>query len=134
MDQRRQAHYRGAALPPLLSSSFSPRCTCWGGRSLSGGWRGWWRGLQNGLSTATGGMTSEGLRPGPTPFSPSRRLEIDTSKAQAEAWPGVQTGLWMLGGSTHYLDYLKVEPKLSLAARVVGSRLCLAGMEFRQDI
>ncbi|MBV9550220.1 MAG: alpha-2-macroglobulin family protein [Alphaproteobacteria bacterium] len=58
-----------------------------------------------------------------------RRLEIDTSKPQAEACL-VFTHPLDAGGGTHYEDYVSLNPATKVAARVVGERLCLAGLAF----
>ena len=58
-----------------------------------------------------------------------RRLEIDTSKPQAEACL-VFTRRLDASGKTQYLDYLAIDPAIKVAARVVEDRLCLAGLEF----
>jgi len=70
---------------------------------------------------------------GDAPATPSefafRRLEIDTSKAQAEACL-VFTRRLDASGRTNYQDYLTLDPVIKVAARVVDDRLCLAGLEF----
>ena len=58
-----------------------------------------------------------------------RRLEIDTSKAQAEACL-VFTHDLDASGKTHYEDYLAIDPQTRIAVRVTGSRLCMAGLVF----
>ena len=70
---------------------------------------------------------------GAAPAVPSefafRRLEIDTSKAQAEACL-VFTRRLDATGKTNYQDYLAIDPATKVAARVVDDRLCLAGLAF----
>ena len=84
--------------------------------------------LQNGISAITGGGTSG------TPAQPSgpfdfRRLEVDVTKPQAEACL-VFTRTLDASGRTHYQDYLTIDPIVRVVARVVDTRLCLAGMDF----
>ncbi|HEU4549223.1 MAG TPA: MG2 domain-containing protein, partial [Rhizomicrobium sp.] len=83
--------------------------------------------LQSGLSTVTGGF-SRPRAPAPQEFA-FRRLEIDVSKPQAEACL-VFTRPLDASGRIHYLDYLSIDPLAKVAARVVGTRLCLAGLSF----
>ncbi len=73
---------------------------------------------------------------GATPPSPEqaqdfafRRLDIDVSKAQAEACL-VFTRQLDASGRTHYEDYLTIDPTVRVATRVVDTRLCLSGMAF----
>jgi len=58
-----------------------------------------------------------------------RRLEIDTSKPQAEACL-VFTRTLDESGKTHYEDYLAFDPPTQIAVRVTGDRLCIAGLAF----
>jgi uncharacterized protein YfaS (alpha-2-macroglobulin family) len=58
-----------------------------------------------------------------------RRLEIDTSKPQAEACL-VFTHPLDGTGKTQYEDYVALDPATKVAARVVDTRLCLAGLAF----
>ncbi len=58
-----------------------------------------------------------------------RRLEIETSKARAEACL-VFTHALDERGKTRYGDYLTIDPKIPVVARAVGSRLCLSGLAF----
>ncbi len=60
-----------------------------------------------------------------------RRIEIDTSKPQAEACL-VFTRKLDATGKTHYEDYFTVDPKTTTAARVTDDRLCLAGFDFNK--
>jgi uncharacterized protein YfaS (alpha-2-macroglobulin family) len=83
--------------------------------------------LQSGLSTVTGGFPHPHAQ-APQDFA-FRRLEIDVSKPQAEACL-VFTRPLDASGRIHYLDYLSVDPLTKVAARVVGTRLCLAGLSF----
>ena len=58
-----------------------------------------------------------------------RRIEIDTSKPQAEACL-VFTRKLDATGKTRYEDYFTVDPKTAIATRVADDRLCLAGLAF----
>src|SRR5215471_9501576 len=58
-----------------------------------------------------------------------RRLDIDTTKPQAEACL-VFTRDLDASGRIHYEDYFSIEPKVRVANHVVGERLCLSGLEF----
>ncbi|MBN9557482.1 MAG: alpha-2-macroglobulin family protein [Alphaproteobacteria bacterium] len=79
-----------------------------------------------------------GLVPATTPAqqaaSPEfafRRVEIDTTKPQAEACL-VFTRSLDESGKTHYQDYFSIEPKTAVAAHVAGQRLCLGGLDFNK--
>ena len=80
--------------------------------------------LQNGLAAVTGSAPVEEARD----FS-FRRLDVDVSKAQAEACL-VFTRALDASGRTHYEDYISIDPALKVAVRVVDTQLCLAGMAF----
>ena len=85
--------------------------------------------LQNGIAAVTG--TPSRISAGPSgPFA-FRRLEIDVSKPQAEACL-VFTRTLDAGGRTHYEDYLTIDPSVRIAARVMDTRLCLAGLDFNK--
>src|SRR5688572_12109774 len=83
--------------------------------------------LQSGISAVTSGATP------PAPERARdfafRRLDIDVSKAQAEACM-VFTRQLDASGRTHYEDYLTIDPTVRVATRVVDTRLCLSGMAF----
>lgn len=83
--------------------------------------------LQNGLSNVTSGMTSAQPE-APRDFA-FRRLDIDVSKAQAEACL-VFTRSLDATGNTQYQDYLTIDPVVRIATRVVDTRLCLSGLSF----
>jgi uncharacterized protein YfaS (alpha-2-macroglobulin family) len=83
--------------------------------------------LQNGLSAVTGGLS--GAPSGEAADFAFRRLDVDVSKPQAEACL-VFTRALDASGKTHYEDYLSIDPALRVVARVVDTRLCLAGMAF----
>jgi hypothetical protein len=97
-----------------------------GGGGQSGG--GFAARLQAGLS---------GLAPSPSasPEFAFRRLEVDTTKPQAEACL-VFTRTLDASGHTHYADYVSVAEGNAagprLAMRVMDSRLCLAGLDFNK--
>jgi uncharacterized protein YfaS (alpha-2-macroglobulin family) len=80
--------------------------------------------LQNGIAAVTGSVSPE--QAGDFAF---RRLDVDVSKAQAEACM-VFTRALDASGRTHYEDYISIDPALKVAVRVVDTRLCLAGMAF----
>jgi alpha-2-macroglobulin len=82
--------------------------------------------LQNGLAAVMGSAPATEVPPKDFVF---RRLEIDTSKPEAEACL-VFTAALDASGKTHYMDYLSVDPAVRIAARVVDTRLCLAGLSF----
>ena len=83
--------------------------------------------LANGVTAITTGFT-----PPPTEQEWSfafRRLEIDTTKPQAEACL-VFTRDLDASGRTHYEDYFSIDPQTRVAAHVVGARLCMSGLAF----
>ncbi|HEY5348028.1 MAG TPA: hypothetical protein VIJ72_07540, partial [Rhizomicrobium sp.] len=92
-----------------------------GGRGTGGG--GLMERLQNGLSAMTPAQLAGG------PEFAFRRLEIDTSKPQAEACL-VFTRTLDASGRTHYEDYFSIDPATRVASRVVDSSLCLSGLSF----
>jgi uncharacterized protein YfaS (alpha-2-macroglobulin family) len=57
-----------------------------------------------------------------------RRVDIDTTKPQAEACLVFNRPLD--AGRANYKDYIAIDPDTRVAARVVGDRLCLAGLDF----
>jgi uncharacterized protein YfaS (alpha-2-macroglobulin family) len=83
--------------------------------------------LANGVTAITTGFT-------PSPVAQEaafafRRLEIDTTKPQAEAC-FVFTHDLDASGRTHYEDYFSIDPKIRVAAHVVDARLCVSGLDF----
>lgn len=60
-----------------------------------------------------------------------RRLEIDTSKPQAEACLAFTRTL-DVSGATRYEDYLAATPEVPLAVRPTENRLCVAGFAFNE--
>ncbi|HEY0106246.1 MAG TPA: MG2 domain-containing protein, partial [Rhizomicrobium sp.] len=83
--------------------------------------------LQNGLSAITGSMTPSQMAQ--SPYFAFRRLEVDTTKPQAEACL-VFTRSLDASGRTHYEDYFSIDPKVKVASHVVDDRLCIAGLDF----
>src|SRR5215469_824266 len=83
--------------------------------------------LNNGLSSITGSLTP--AQQAEAPEFAFRRLEIDTTKPQAEACL-VFTRSLDASGKTHYEDYFSIDPTTRVAARGVDDRLCLAGLSF----
>lgn len=84
--------------------------------------------IQRGISTATGTAPPPQA---PLPEFAFHRLEIDTSKPQAEACL-VFTRALDAGGRTHYEDYLSIAPETRIVARAFESRLCIAGLGFNE--
>ncbi|MEI9930069.1 MAG: MG2 domain-containing protein [Rhizomicrobium sp.] len=58
-----------------------------------------------------------------------RRLDVDTTKPQAEACM-VFTRDLDASGKTRYEDYIAIDPATRVASHVVDSRLCLSGLDF----
>jgi uncharacterized protein YfaS (alpha-2-macroglobulin family) len=86
--------------------------------------------LNNGFSSITGSLTP--AQQAEAPEFAFRRLEIDTTKAQAEACL-VFTRSLDASGKTHYEDYFSIDPATRVAAHVVDDRLCLAGLAFNSS-
>jgi uncharacterized protein YfaS (alpha-2-macroglobulin family) len=97
-----------------------------GGSSGSGGGSIFAR-LQNGFSSVSGSLSPPATEQAEE-FA-FHRLDIDTSKAQAEACL-VFTRDLDASGHTHYEDYLKIDPQTRIVSHVVGSSLCLSGLDF----
>jgi uncharacterized protein YfaS (alpha-2-macroglobulin family) len=83
--------------------------------------------LENGITQLTRGVTPTRLAQGGEFVF--RRVEVDTTKPQAEACL-VFTGDLDASGKTHYGDYIAIDPKVRVATHVVDSRLCLSGLDF----
>jgi hypothetical protein len=96
-----------------------------GGHGKLGG--GFFDRIAGGLSQIGGSMTPAQMAEAPN-FA-FRRLEIDTTKPQAEACL-VFTRSLDASGKTHYEDYFSIDPQTRVAAHVVDDRLCLAGLDF----
>ena len=75
--------------------------------------------LQNGLSSVTGTLTPAQIAEAPDFVF--RRLDIDTTKPQAEACL-VFTRNLDASGRTHYEDYFSVDPETRVASHVVDNR------------
>lgn len=58
-----------------------------------------------------------------------RMVDVDTSKPQAEACIAFTRPL-DASRRTNYKDYIAIDPDTRVALRVVGERLCLAGLDF----
>ncbi|MBV9692312.1 MAG: alpha-2-macroglobulin family protein [Alphaproteobacteria bacterium] len=88
-------------------------------------------GILQRLASGFGSIT-EGLTPPPVAQASEfvfRRLEIDTSKPEAEAC-FVFTRDLDASGKTHYEDYFAIDPAVKTAMHVVDSRLCVSGLSF----
>jgi uncharacterized protein YfaS (alpha-2-macroglobulin family) len=85
--------------------------------------------LQNGLSSVTGTLAPAQIAEAPNFVF--RRLEIDTTKPQAEACL-VFTRNLDASGRTHYEDYFSIDPETRVASHVVDNRLCLSGLDFNK--
>ncbi|MDE2350537.1 MAG: alpha-2-macroglobulin family protein [Alphaproteobacteria bacterium] len=83
--------------------------------------------IQRGFSAATGGTSTP--TPPPPPEFAFHRLDIDTSKPQAEACL-VFTRKLDDSGKTHYEDYLSIKPETRIVVRPTETSLCLAGLDF----
>ncbi|HJW41428.1 MAG TPA: MG2 domain-containing protein, partial [Rhizomicrobium sp.] len=97
-----------------------------GGRSspLGGGF---FSRIAGGFSSITGSMTPSQMAE--APYFAFRRLEVDTTKPQAEACL-VFTRSLDASGKTHYEDYFSIDPATKVASHVVDDRLCIAGLDF----
>lgn len=76
----------------------------------------------------------EGLTPAQMAEAPEfafRRLEIDTSKPEAEACL-VFTRKLDASGRTRYEDYLSFRPETRVAVRAADERLCIGGLAFNE--
>ncbi|MBS0470473.1 MAG: alpha-2-macroglobulin family protein [Proteobacteria bacterium] len=96
-----------------------------GGSKTPGG--GFFERIAGGASSITGTQTPAEMAA--APYFAFRRLEVDTSKPQAEACL-VFTRNLDASGKTHYEDYFSIDPTTRVASHVVGDRLCLAGLDF----
>src|SRR5215467_9675197 len=83
--------------------------------------------LENGITQLTHGIAPAKVAQGGAFVF--RRVEIDTTKPQAEACL-VFTGDLDASGRTRYEDYIAIDPKIRVATHVVDSRLCLSGLDF----
>jgi uncharacterized protein YfaS (alpha-2-macroglobulin family) len=83
--------------------------------------------LENGFSQLTAGIAPVKVAQGGEMVF--RRVEIDTTKPQAEACL-VFSRYLDASGKTRYEDYISIDPKVRVATHVVDSRLCLSGLDF----
>jgi hypothetical protein len=83
--------------------------------------------ITGGLSSVTQSLTPSQMAQ--APYFAFRRLEVDTTKPQAEACL-VFTRDLDASGRTHYEDYFSIDPVTKVASHVVGDRLCIAGLDF----
>jgi alpha-2-macroglobulin len=88
---------------------------------------GFFQRIANGYSAITASQILPGAQAGGEFVF--RRLDIDTTKPEAEACL-VFTQDLDGSGKTHYADYLGVDPDTRVALRVAGPALCLAGLDF----
>jgi alpha-2-macroglobulin len=95
----------------------------------AGGTGGLFSRIASSMSSGTGTTTMTPGEMASSPYFAFRRLEVDTSKAQAEACL-VFTRNLDASGRTHYEDYFTVDPQVKVASHVVDNRLCLAGLDF----
>jgi uncharacterized protein YfaS (alpha-2-macroglobulin family) len=85
--------------------------------------------LETGFASVTQGLTPAQIaQSGDFAF---RRLEIDTTKPQAEACL-VFTRDLDASGKTHYEDYIAIDPNVRVVSHVVDARLCLSGLDFNK--
>lgn len=82
--------------------------------------------LSGGLTTVTEAVTSTAQASDSFAF---RMVDIDTTKPQPEACI-VFTRDLDASSRTNYKDYIAIEPDTRVALRVVGTRLCMAGLDF----
>ena len=78
-------------------------------------------------STVTGTMSPQQMVEAPE-FA-FHRLEIDTTKAQAQACLVFTRDLDQ-SGRTHYEDYLTIDPQTRIVVRAMDERICIAGLDF----
>jgi hypothetical protein len=88
---------------------------------------GFFQRIANGISAITTGAVAPTAEAGGE-FA-FHRLDIDTSKPQAEACL-VFTQNLDASGRTHYADYYSIDPDARVVPRVAGPALCLAGLDF----
>lgn len=98
-----------------------------GGEQGSSGGNSFFARLSRGFSSVTHVMSPKEMAQAPE-FA-FRRLEIDTTKPQAEACL-VFTRNLDVSGKTHYEDYLSIDPQTRVVTRAVDQRLCIAGFQF----
>ncbi|HEX4294655.1 MAG TPA: alpha-2-macroglobulin [Rhizomicrobium sp.] len=99
-----------------------------GGKTPQGSQDGILQRLASGFNSITAGLTPPKVAQGGE-FA-FRRLEVDTTKPQAEAC-FVFTRDLDASGKTRYEDYLAIDPATRVAMHVVDERLCVSGFDFK---
>ena len=99
-----------------------------GGKTPQGQQGGILQRLASGFNSITAGLTPPKVAQGGE-FA-FRRLEVDTTKPQAEAC-FVFTRDLDASGKTRYEDYLAIDPATRVAMHVVDERLCVSGFDFK---
>ena len=85
-------------------------------------------------ATASGSLAPTPIaQPAAAPNEPFayRRLGIDSSRADGEACLAFNKPLAI--GDVKYADYVRIEPEVKSALRVVDDRLCVGGLTYGQD-
>jgi alpha-2-macroglobulin len=82
--------------------------------------------IAGGFNYVASNVTTAAEANGPFAF---RRVDIDTTKPQAEACI-VFTRPLDASSHTNYKDYIAIDPDTRVALRVVGEQLCLNGLDF----
>jgi uncharacterized protein YfaS (alpha-2-macroglobulin family) len=101
-----------------------------GGNNPNGASGGFFSRIAGGVSSVTGSQqTLEQMASSPE-FA-FRRLEVDTSKAQAEACLVFTRNLDQ-SGHTHYEDYMTIDPATKVVVRALDQRICIAGFDFNK--
>jgi uncharacterized protein YfaS (alpha-2-macroglobulin family) len=100
-----------------------------GGGETGGPSAGLFERLKRGLTSVTQTMSPSQMAESPE-FA-FRRLEIDTTKPQAEACLVFTRNLDQ-SGKTHYEDYLSIDPETRVVVHPIDQRLCIAGFSFNQ--
>jgi hypothetical protein len=100
-----------------------------GSNNPNGGAGGFFSRIAGGVTSITQPMSQAQMASAPA-FA-FHRLEIDTSKAQAQACL-VFTRTLDQSGRTHYEDYLTVDPATRIVVRPMDARLCIAGFDFNK--
>ena len=83
----------------------------------------------NGSPTAPTPLAQPAAAPN-EPFA-YRRLAVDSTRADGEACLAFNKPL--ATGDVKYADYLRIEPEVKSALRVVDDRLCIGGLAYGQD-
>jgi uncharacterized protein YfaS (alpha-2-macroglobulin family) len=101
-----------------------------GGNSPNGASGGFFSRIAGGMSSVTGQQQTLAQMAASPEFA-FRRLEVDTTKAQAEACLVFTRDLDQ-SGHTHYEDYLTIDPETKVVVRPLDQRLCIAGFDFNK--